>query len=192
MAKRGRGNKAIDELSYALRAQVDALIDSGMEISELWDAYPAVQTAISLRSLQDYAKDRRRSKRVEIVLDEKAVLNGLIDHFGLDHRELDEIEKVLMGAALKEVCTAGKTSGRLNGVLAALNVFKHRRKETELAMVGEKFEAWKLDYQRREQERLKAADRKVADYGQKNGLSDEAIAAIQNIYGIGGDDRGGE
>lgn len=134
MAKNGRGNKAIDTLTPELRAMVDALIDSGTDATAIHEEYPAVQIAMSLRTLQEYAKERRRERKVQIVLDQQAVLDRILDTCDVDRSKLTRIQQVALGTTLLEMVTAEKTSGKLNAVDAMLQIRKDERKTEEHAI----------------------------------------------------------
>jgi len=131
VAKTGRGNKAIETVPAELRAQIDALLDVGTSPLEIYEQFPAVQAAMALRTLQEYATDRRRERQIAIALDAKAFLQGLLDTMEVERGSLTAIEQAMIGASLKEMLLADKAPTRLNGVLAVLNIRKDRRKTEE-------------------------------------------------------------
>jgi DNA-binding FrmR family transcriptional regulator len=123
--------RAIDSIPVELRAQIDALLDAGTPCTEIYEQFPAVQAAMELRTLQLYAAERLAERQRKIVLDEKALLNGVLDALEVEREGLTPVELAAMGVALKEMMTASKPITRLNGVLAVLNIRKDRRKEAE-------------------------------------------------------------
>jgi hypothetical protein len=128
MAKTGRGNKAIDEIPAALRAEIDALLDMGKSPTEIYTEFPAVQAAMALRTLQEYATVRRRERQLEIALDAKEFLDGLIDAYGIDRSKLDAVQMTAMGTVIKGMLVADKTSGQLRAIETLMEMREDQRK----------------------------------------------------------------
>ena len=131
MAKNGRGNKAIDNIPAELRRQLDALLDLGTSPTDIYEDFPAVQAAMDIRTLQRYAAKRRRAKHLEIAMDAKAFLTGLLDKMEIDRGTLTPVEQALLGGALKELLVSEKSLARLGGIDAVLKIQKDRRKQAE-------------------------------------------------------------
>jgi len=180
----GRGNKAIETLDPDLRAKIDALIFMGTPVTEIYDSYPQIQSAMQLRTLQEYAKDLRDEQQLDILRSNKRVINKLLAEFDDEADGLSASELVALGTALKGMLGEGKTSTHLNAVDSYLRIRRDRREESAAAMASEKFEVWKKDYLRKERERIEAANRAVETVGRDEGLSDEAINRIRDLYGL--------
>ncbi len=131
MAKGGRGNRAVDNLTPELRAQVDALLDMGKDIAEVYESFPAVQAAMSYESLRAYAAQRRRDRQLSIIADARALLDGILDVMEVDRSSLSTIDQVAIATALKAMLAGDGTPDTINGLRGLLNIRKDRRKEAE-------------------------------------------------------------
>ncbi len=179
MAKKGRGNKAIDALAPDVRAQLDAMLDADGNATAIWEEYPAIQLAMSLRTLQEYAKERRRNRKIQIVLDAQAVMDGLLDSLDIDRSTMTRVQQIALGTSLMETINAERSSSRLNGVDAVLQFRKDQRKTEEhairmkLGSIKAKVEQMALDARTNK----KSAKSGAEAYEEMAKLLDDAIRA---------------
>lgn len=165
------------DLTAALRSDVLNAIDSakGESAKSIYDRFGLAQRDLNWHTFRRMVGVRR--KKVDPVAEDLSA----------DVPGWEELDRMMRGAIAANV-----RSGNVK-VYEAATVIRscHDRQRLKIEQAAdrraqERFDAWKGDYEQEKARRIAAAKPKLRDAG----LTDETIALIDQVYGLGGGDGG--